>query len=145
MKPIRLAILKCDNHAYEFGPLLAKTDALKLRENSNPCHYFMADFYHPEQITAKLVSGFELVNVWDEDRATAERFANTFLSKPHVCGSIEDCAEGIDAVLISECGGDGSDHLERTTPFLKRGIPAFIDKPFALTVKDVRKLVGLAN
>lgn len=49
----------------------------------------------------------------------------------------------IDAVLIlSICG---SAHLERVTPFLKAGIPAFVDKPFACSLEDARTMFALAR
>jgi len=49
----------------------------------------------------------------------------------------------IDAVLIlSLCG---SAHLDRVTPFLQAGIPAFVDKPFACRLADARTMFDLAH
>lgn len=48
----------------------------------------------------------------------------------------------VDAMLIEAV--DGSVHLERARPFLEAGIPCFVDKPFACSVADARKLVELA-
>lgn len=48
----------------------------------------------------------------------------------------------VDAVLIESV--DGSVHRERATPFLERGIPTFVDKPFACSTEDARALVDLA-
>ncbi|MDB5390644.1 MAG: Oxidoreductase [Planctomycetaceae bacterium] len=55
----------------------------------------------------------------------------------------EEMIGRIDAVLIlSICG---SVHLERVTPFLKAGIPAFVDKPFACTLSDAQAMFELAR
>jgi hypothetical protein len=48
----------------------------------------------------------------------------------------------IDAVLIEAV--DGSVHLERARPFLERGMPTFVDKPFACSLADAKSLVDLA-
>jgi hypothetical protein len=49
----------------------------------------------------------------------------------------------IDAVLIESV--DGSVHLERARQFLERGMPTFVDKPFACSLADARAMVDLAN
>lgn len=54
-----------------------------------------------------------------------------------------DLFDRIDAVMIESV--DGSVHLERARPFLERGIPMFVDKPFACSLADARALVDLAD
>jgi len=39
----------------------------------------------------------------------------------------------------------GSRHLKYARPFIEAGIPTFIDKPFAATVADAKKMVALAR
>lgn len=48
----------------------------------------------------------------------------------------------VDAVLIEAV--DGSVHRERAMPFLERGLPVFVDKPFACSLADARALTDLA-
>ena len=55
----------------------------------------------------------------------------------------EDMIGKVDGVLI-ESGG-GSVHYERAEPFLKAGVPCFIDKPFTCSLADARKLAELAS
>jgi virulence factor len=49
----------------------------------------------------------------------------------------------VDGMLIEAV--DGSVHYERARPFLEAGIPCFIDKPFACSVADARKIAELAD
>jgi virulence factor len=49
----------------------------------------------------------------------------------------------VDAMLIEAV--DGSVHYERAGPFLEAGLPCFIDKPFACSVADARKIIELAD
>lgn len=49
----------------------------------------------------------------------------------------------IDAVLVLSICGDA--HLARVRPFLEAGIPSYVDKPFACTLKDAAEMVDLAQ
>lgn len=49
----------------------------------------------------------------------------------------------VDAVLIEAV--DGSVHRERAMPFLERGMPTYVDKPFACSLADARELVHTAE
>ncbi|MBI3464118.1 MAG: Gfo/Idh/MocA family oxidoreductase [Planctomycetes bacterium] len=55
----------------------------------------------------------------------------------------EDMLGKIDAVLVESLAGDP--HLERVRPFLERGIPAYVDKPFACRSADAKEMVRLAQ
>ena len=48
----------------------------------------------------------------------------------------------VDAVLIVSV--DGSVHLDRAMPFLKKGMPTFVDKPFACSLADAREMFRVA-
>lgn len=48
----------------------------------------------------------------------------------------------VDAVLIEAV--DGSVHLGRAMPFLERGIPTYVDKPFACSVADAKAMMDMA-
>jgi virulence factor len=58
----------------------------------------------------------------------------------------DDAAElfgKVDAVLIE--ANDGSVHRERAVAFLEKGVPTFVDKPFACSVSDARAMVDIAE
>ena len=48
----------------------------------------------------------------------------------------------VDAMLIEAV--DGSVHWERARPFLDAGVPCYVDKPFACSTADARKMIELA-
>ncbi|HEX4612086.1 MAG TPA: Gfo/Idh/MocA family oxidoreductase [Urbifossiella sp.] len=54
----------------------------------------------------------------------------------------EDMIGRVDAMLIESV--DGTVHLARARPFLERGIPCFVDKPFACSAADARAIIDLA-
>jgi len=143
MKNIRVAMLRADCHAYTFAPLMAKVDEAVFEKNFFAEYFFMVEVY-AHKLRTPVVPGFEIVKLWDKDDKAAQGVADMLFGKPKVCSQIEDLTEGIDAAFINDGNLDGSDHLELTAPFLKKGIPTFVDKPFASTLKDAVAMVDLA-
>jgi predicted dehydrogenase len=71
---------------------------------------------------------------------------NTAQLKKYGVALYDDPAElfgKIDAVLIESV--DGSVHRERALPFLERGVPTYVDKPFACSLADARAMVETAE
>jgi predicted dehydrogenase len=58
-------------------------------------------------------------------------------------GAAEDLIGKVDAVCVES--QSGFVHLERVMPFLKAGLPCFVDKPFACTVEDARAMADVAK
>lgn len=144
-KKIRLALVRCDTHGYYFGAMLDKCDPLLLQKNNYVVHHYFSDIYDAKLLNMPKISGFEIVKAYDYNPENARKFSETFYSKPQVCGNLEEMTEGIDAVFIADCDGGGGDHLKLATPFLKKGIPTFVDKPFASTLKDAEAILKLAK
>jgi len=76
---------------------------------------------------------------------SAEQFAKAF--RCPVYDTLEEMAdpEKLDGVLIGNCGMYAEDHVELAMPFIKKGIPIFIDKPFAANAKDAAKILNAAR
>jgi len=54
-----------------------------------------------------------------------------------------DLLDRVDAVFVMF--RDGCKHLPYAMPFLERGIPVFVDKPFTITVEDAETMIALAK
>jgi virulence factor len=54
----------------------------------------------------------------------------------------EEMIGKVDGMLIES--QEGGVHWERARPFVEAGIPCFVDKPFACSVADARKMMELA-
>ncbi|WP_020471268.1 Gfo/Idh/MocA family protein [Zavarzinella formosa] len=67
---------------------------------------------------------------------TMKKFEVPLVDKP------TDMIGKVDVMLIEAV--DGSVHYERAKPFLEAGIPCFVDKPFACSVADSKKIIDLA-
>ncbi len=90
----------------------------------------------------RALEGATVAKVWDPHKEWAQRLADV-CSIPLVCDTPDECAEGVDAVVIVDDGsGEQADYA--VTP-LTRGIPTFIDKPIAMTARRAKEIVDLAK
>ena len=148
MDKIRVGMVRCDPHAQYFGVLYQPHDVEALLDHWAVLPYYLHRFGHRRPTTETtrfgMVQGLEMTKVWDADRDVAEEMKRVFLGKPRVCDSLEEASDDVDLVFISDCYLDGDDHLALAEPGLKKGVPTFVDKPFASTLADARKMVNLA-
>ena len=90
---------------------------------------------------AQRIEGARIVKVWEPVRGQAEVYAKA-RQVDEVAGSLEECAEDVDGVLIPD---DVSLSHQRWAPlFIERKLPLFIDKPLAPTHEQAAEVVALA-
>jgi len=116
LKPVRIGIIGAENsHTIGYGKL------------------FNIDKKFP---------GCEVVYVWGE----TEEFARNAMKKGSIPNMVKDPKEmmgKIDALIVDH--RHAKYHLEPATPFVKAGIPTFIDKPFCYRVEEGRKFLSMAR
>lgn len=80
----------------------------------------------------------EVTHIWTQDIESSKQIASA--SKIlRVVERKEDLIGQVDAILLAR--DDAEYHVEISLPFLKAGLPIFIDKPFALTAKDANTML----
>jgi len=144
-KKIRLAMLRCDTHGYWYGPFMAPCDPSLLQQHDHEDYYYFSTVRWADRLRFAPVSGFEITKCWDADYQRAKDFAHTFLDVPKPCRTVREATAGVDAAFIADCSGDGHDHVKLARPFLEKGIPTFVDKPFGVNYKDACTLIDLAE
>ena len=90
----------------------------------------------------KKFPGVEVLYVWGE----TEEFARNAMDKGGIPNMVKDPKEmlgKIDALIVDH--RHAKYHLEAATPFVKAGIPAFIDKPFCYRVSEGKKFLQMAR
>jgi len=92
--------------------------------------------------TDKKFPGVEVLYVWGE----TDEFARNAAEKgniPHIVKDPKEMLGKIDALIVDH--RHGKYHLEAATPFIKSGIPTFIDKPFCYRVEEGKKFLVMAR
>lgn len=70
--------------------------------------------------------------IWGDPESAGQTAAQAQI--PCIAETPEQMAEVVDAVMITS--RRGSEHMAQVTPFLKKGMPLFVDKPFTSTPQE---------
>lgn len=92
--------------------------------------------------TDKKFPGVEVLYVWGE----TEEFAKSAMVKGNIPNMVKDPREmlgKIDALIVDH--RHAKYHLEAAIPFIKAGIPTFIDKPFCYRISEGKEFLALAE
>lgn len=90
----------------------------------------------------KQFPGAEVKYVWGE----TDEFASNASAKGSIPNIVKDPSEmlgNIDALIVDH--RHAKYHLEAATPFIKEGIPTFIDKPFCYRATEGKEFLALAR
>lgn len=90
----------------------------------------------------KKFPGVEVKYVWGETDEFAKNAAEKG-SIPHIVKDPGEMLGKIDALIVDH--RHAKYHLEAATPFIKEGIPTFIDKPFCYRVDEGKEFLAMAR
>ncbi len=88
------------------------------------------------------IENARVTHVWTDDPADAVKIAKASKIE-NIVEKAEDVIGEVDAVIIATDKGD--EHIWRAEPFVKAGLPIFIDKPMADNVEDLRTIIKWVN
>ncbi len=141
---IDVGLIGCGKRALWYGAIFADIDP-NVYAALDPAAYHHMTYYQHVELQVARPTGFRLVKIHDSDQQAAKVLASAFRTKPEMCATLDEVSKGTDLVFVTEDGGDGARHLELASPGLSRGVPTFVDRPFAGTVKDAKAMVALAK
>jgi predicted dehydrogenase len=131
-----LGMIEGNGHPYSWSAIVNGFDP----EAMTRCPYPVIPRYLGAQPRDSVrVPGVQVTHIWTDNPAEAPGVAAAALI-PNVVAQPADVIGHVDAVLIAT--DDGFDHVRRAEPFVKAGLPVFIDKPLALTIPDLRTFIG---
>lgn len=81
-----------------------------------------------------------VTHIWTQDIEVSKKVARaSYIEK--IVLHYEDMIGEVDAVLLAR--DDADLHVEMSTPFIKAGLPIYIDKPIANSLSDLEQLLAL--
>lgn len=120
------------NHGTAFATTFNGWDEAKVKQHA----------WSPFVRSQRRIEGAQVVRVWDPRKDWAQHLADA-CNIPKVCDSPDECAEGVDAVILID-DGSGEQWKHAVTP-LNRGVPVFCDKPLAMTAREAKQIAALAR
>ena len=130
-----LGMIDGNGHPYSWSAIINGYDKAAMA----PCPYASIPVYLGAQPHDKVkVANAQVTHIWTDKLDEARLVAKASLI-PNVVERPEDVIGHVDAVFIST--DDGYEHVRRARPFVEAGLPVFIDKPLAISVKDLQTFI----
>lgn len=137
MAALRLGVIglsEGNGHPYSWSAIFNGYDAGAMEGCGFPV---IPRYLEKQRFPEDAIPDATVTHVWAQDKkiaahiAQASRIAN-------VVDRYTDMIDRVDAVLLAR--DDAETHYEFAAPFLRAGLPIYIDKPLALTVADANRL-----
>ena len=127
-----IGMIEGNGHPYSWSAIFNGYD----RDEMAKCPYAGIPTYLGKEPQASFgIPGVKVTHVWTDNPEDAVQVAKAALI-PNVVKHAEDVIGDVDAVLIAT--DKGSEHVERSRPFVEAGIPVFVDKPLVDNTSDLR-------
>jgi predicted dehydrogenase len=140
MKTLNLGIIglsEGNGHPYSWAAICNGYDATQMAN----CPFPVIPQYLSEQTwPAARLKNVEVTHIWTQDVHISQQVAAASLI-PNVVHTMEELIGQVDGVLLAR--DDAENHLAMAEPFLRAGLPVFIDKPLALDSKSAKTLFKL--
>lgn len=95
------------------------------------------DYLARQRFPRDAIAEGRVTHIWTQDRAVSEHIAAASLIE-NVVDRPEAMLGAIDALLLAR--DDAGSHHDLAAPFLKAGLPVYIDKPLALDVGEAERI-----
>ena len=107
-------------------------------KNMKNCGYpTISNYLNQQKWPESQIKDARVVSVWTQDYEISKRISNASFI-PNIAKDFDDMMNEVDAVLLAR--DDFENHINFVRPFLKKGIPIYIDKPIAISEKDLTNI-----
>lgn len=137
---IKLGIIgmsKGNGHPYSWAAIFNGYDKVEMSQCPFPV---IPEYLSKQNFPEDFLSDYgKVTHIWAQDIKISSQIA--LASKiENVVANLVDLCDNVDAILLAR--DDAENHVEMAMPFLKSGLPIFIDKPFALNTKDANLMLS---
>lgn len=111
-------------------------------ENTHALAFSKIINLNDETTNTRLYPNVKVVGVYGPDTKSAQQIVDE-TGAEFIAKDPDDFFGKVDAMMIT-CR-KGSLHYQYAMPFIKKGIPAFIDKPFTVDIKEAEEIIKTAK
>ena len=140
MTNVRLGILglsEGNGHPYSWSAIINGYEPKAMAECPFPV---IPQYLARQEFPRDALGGASVTHVW-ADRQEEARHIALAARIPNVVNHPQDMLGAVDAILLAR--DDAENHLEMARPFLVAGLPVYVDKPVAQTLRDLEAMLAL--
>lgn len=129
-----------NGHPFSYSALFNGYDPHALQER---CPFPLIREYLPKEHRNEVfIEAAKVTHIWTQDRKLSEDVSRVSLI-PNIVSDYVDMIGKVDAVILAR--DDPWNHLEMARPFIRHGLPLFLDKQLTSTPKDLSELIALTG
>lgn len=126
-----------NGHPYSWSAIFNGYDAAVMES----CGFPVIPRYLEQQCFPQdLIAQARVTHIWTQEKSLSRHIANAAYID-NVVDNFQDLIGNVDAVLLAR--DDAENHFEMASPFLKAGLPIYVDKPLAYSVYEAKRLIAL--
>ncbi|NRB41884.1 MAG: Gfo/Idh/MocA family oxidoreductase [Pseudomonadales bacterium] len=142
MKPLNIGIIggsEGNGHPYSWSAIFNGYNERAMQL----CEYPVIPEYLSEQNWPQAqIPNAQVTHIWMPDKQDALKIAKAS-NIEHVESDFIAMLDKVDAILLAR--DDAENHMHFAKPFIEKGLPIYIDKPIALSIKAMNELYQLTH
>lgn len=97
-------------------------------------------YLYKQNFPQDCIANAKVTHIWTQDKKISKHIAKSS-NIENIVDNLGDMLGKIDALLLAR--DDAKNHYKMAKPFIDSGIPVYIDKPLATTLKEANKIYAL--
>ncbi len=138
MTPLKLGVIGLspgNGHPYSWSAIFNGYDPVAIEDCGFPV---IPRYLEKQRFPTDAIAEAKVTHVWAQEMSVAKHIAKAALIS-NVVEHYTDMIGQVDGVLLAR--DDAETHFDFAQSFLDAGIPIYIDKPLALSVRDAKSLI----
>ena len=137
MKKIKLGIIgtsKGNGHPYSWSAIINGYDKKKIKNCGFP---IIPKYLDKKNFPKDFINFAKVSYIWTQDIKISKKIASTTYI-PNIVKKKENLIGKVDGILLAR--DDYKNHYKISKPFLKAGMPVYIDKPISINLRNLKKI-----
>jgi len=98
------------------------------------------EYLSKQKFPQDCIANANVTHIWTQDKKISMHVAKSS-NIENIVDNLKDMLGKVDAILLAR--DDAKNHYKMAKPFIDSGIPIYIDKPLAATIKEANKIYAL--
>ena len=140
MKQLKLGVLGISDgngHPYSWSAIFNGYNSKVMKDCPFPV---IPEYLSRQQFPEDAIDEGRVTHIWTQDKTVSRHIAEACYIE-NIVGDYKELIGKVDGILLAR--DDVELHYEISAPFLKAGLPIYIDKPLAISVEAAEKIYSL--